>query len=99
MLPRTPGHAEWSPDIMIANLTRPLPLPKQSVDVVYSSHTLEHLYVEDAKLLVKEIHRILKPGGLCRIVVPDGQNAVNERVIHEYIEADYSKRVPRIGAE
>jgi predicted SAM-dependent methyltransferase len=38
---------------------------------VYSSHTLEHLQFNDGINLLKEIYRILKKGGVIRIVVPD----------------------------
>lgn len=48
-----------------------LPFPDESVDFVYSSHLLEHLFQEDAKKLLSEIHRVLKKGGKVRICIPD----------------------------
>jgi len=41
------------------------------VDLVYISHVLEHLSVVEAERALKEWHRILKPGGILRIGVPD----------------------------
>ena len=39
---------------------------------VYASHVLEHLSYQDVLLrTVKDIHRILKPGGRFRVAVPD----------------------------
>ncbi len=43
-----------------------------SVDLVYSRHFLEH--VENFELILKEIHRILKPGGQCITIVPHWSN-------------------------
>jgi len=53
------------------NFEYPLPFDDNSVDYVFSSHLLEHLFHEDALRLLEEIHRILKPGGWVRICVPD----------------------------
>lgn len=45
------------------DLSEPLPLPEDSVDVVFSNQVLEHLRFP--WLLPPEIRRVLKPGGLC----------------------------------
>jgi predicted SAM-dependent methyltransferase len=49
----------------------PIPVPDSSADYVYSSHFLEHLDLVIAERVLAECFRILKPGGLIRIVVPD----------------------------
>jgi len=46
-----------------------IPLDDQSVDVVVSFETLEHL--EDHDGMMKEIKRVLKPGGLLIISTPN----------------------------
>lgn len=43
-------------------------LPSASYDVVYASHVLEH--VPDDRAAIREIHRILKPGGFAVLPVP-----------------------------
>lgn len=48
-----------------------LPLPDGSVEVFYTCHTLEHMDQEDARNFLKEALRVLEPGGIIRIVVPD----------------------------
>jgi prepilin-type processing-associated H-X9-DG protein len=53
------------------DLRLPLPFPDASARVVYSSHTLEHLYPEEALKLLREVRRILAPEGVARIGVPD----------------------------
>ena len=42
-----------------------------SVDLIYSSHMLEHLEKNNAKKFLAETLRVLKPGGFLRIAVPD----------------------------
>jgi SAM-dependent methyltransferase len=58
-----------------------LPFGNGSVDVIYSSHMLEHLDREEAREFLAEAHRVLRPGGWIRIVVPD-----LERYVREYQE-------------
>ncbi|MBF0154306.1 MAG: class I SAM-dependent methyltransferase [Magnetococcales bacterium] len=48
-----------------------LPLPDHQVDVIYSSHMLEHLDQYAARCFLQEAKRLLKPGGIIRLVVPD----------------------------
>jgi predicted SAM-dependent methyltransferase len=62
---------EWDMNIMIHNLCKSFPLADASVDVVYTSHTLEHLSKNEGISFLMECHRVLKVGGLIRIVVPD----------------------------
>lgn len=48
-----------------------LPIQSNIVDVHYSSHTLEHLDRIDARQFLLEAKRVLKPGGIIRIAVPN----------------------------
>lgn len=54
-----------------------LPFKDGTVDYVYSSHTLEHLFKSDADFFLKESYRILKPGGRIRICIPDLEYALS----------------------
>jgi predicted SAM-dependent methyltransferase len=54
-----------------------LPFGDATVDYVYSSHFLEHLPRKAALNLVAESHRVLRPGGVMRVVVPDLEYAVS----------------------
>lgn len=53
------------------NLEYGIPLPDQSVDYVFSSHFLEHLSKASGAGLMTETMRILRPGGVVRILIPD----------------------------
>lgn len=54
-----------------------LPFKNETVDFVYSSHFLEHLYQKEAERLLLESYRVLKPTGIIRICVPDLAYAVS----------------------
>lgn len=45
-----------------------------SVDAIFSSHNIEHLYPHEVPLALKEILRVLKPDGFLVITCPDLQS-------------------------
>jgi protein O-GlcNAc transferase len=45
-----------------------------SVDAIYSSHNIEHVYAHEVPVLLKEFMRVLKPGGFAVITCPDLQS-------------------------
>jgi SAM-dependent methyltransferase len=53
------------------NLAKGIPFADGVFDGVYHSHLLEHLDREVVPDFLKECHRVLKPGGILRVVVPD----------------------------
>lgn len=58
-------------NVRFGDVTVRLPLTEQSCAGVYSSHVLEHLALEDFRRALREVFRILMPGGLFRSVLPD----------------------------
>jgi SAM-dependent methyltransferase len=68
-------------DLMVHDLRKGIPFPDNSIDAVYHSHFLEHLDRQDAPRFLTEVRRVLKPGGIHRIVVPDW-----EQICREYVE-------------
>ena len=69
-------------NILVHDLSKGIPFDDGSVDAVYHSHTLEHLDRDIADVLMREVLRVLKPGGVHRIVVPDFEPVVREYVKH-----------------
>lgn len=72
-------HGDWINIDFIAtgenvqkhDLKKGIPYPDNAFDVIYHSHVLEHFTKADAMNFVKECYRLLKPGGIIRIAVPD----------------------------
>ena len=58
-------------------------LPDGSCDVVFSSHVFEHIPHVKLPSVIAEINRVLKPGGIFRILVPD-----LARIARAYVESD-----------
>lgn len=52
------------------DLRNPLPFRSGSVQLIYCSHTLEHLFPEEALRLLKEMARVLSSRGVVRLAVP-----------------------------
>lgn len=48
-----------------------LPFNDNSVDLIYSSHFLEHLNYDEAVAFITECKRVMKPGATMRLMVPD----------------------------
>lgn len=59
------------------DLRWPLPFDDNSVDFIYNEHFLEHLTVEEGKEAIKRFMKVLKPGGVMRISMPDLLFCVN----------------------
>lgn len=47
------------------------PIEENSAEIVYSSHTLEHINDQAAQNLLNEAYRILKKNGILRLTMPD----------------------------
>ena len=69
------------PNYVNHNLRNGIPYANETVDVVYSSHFLEHLPHQEALPFVREVYRVLKIGGIIRLVVPD-----LESITRNYLE-------------
>lgn len=53
------------------DLNNGTPANDNTLDVVYHSHMLEHLTFSEGISFIKECFRVLRPGGIMRLLVPD----------------------------
>ncbi|MEW6303167.1 MAG: methyltransferase domain-containing protein [Verrucomicrobiota bacterium] len=56
--------------------TKPFPLPGNAFDCAFSEHMIEHITFDDGQHMLREIFRVLKPGGKVRIATPNLQSLV-----------------------
>ena len=61
----------FDPSVRRWDVQRGLPLRDGDADACYASHVLEHLTSAVAGQLLAECHRVLRPGGIIRLAVPD----------------------------
>lgn len=57
------------PDIL-RNIEQGLPFDDNSVDEIFSKHTLEHISPDKIHWVMAEIYRVLKPNGILKVIVP-----------------------------
>lgn len=62
-----------SPDL-VGTMTDLSAVVDQSVDAVFSSHNIEHLYPHEVPVALEEFKRVLKPDGFVLITCPDLQS-------------------------
>lgn len=95
---------EVHPDVVCD--VRYLPVPNETFDIVFSSHTLEHFGWRHVDKVLKEWARVLKVGGELRIVVPNARH-VAQRLLDDTLaptdywvlwgEQDYPKNMHGVG--
>jgi predicted SAM-dependent methyltransferase len=66
------------------DLRDPLPIPDGSAEAIFHEHFMEHLTVEEGLALSRECKRLLMPGGILRIAMPDLAECVRQ-----YYENDW----------
>ena len=85
-----------NPDI-VGTLTDMKLVETGSVDAVYSSHNIEHIYPHEVRIALKEFYRVLKDDGIVVITCPDLQ-AVCELVAKDkLLEPFYESHAGQIS--
>lgn len=88
------------PGVVVSDLSGRMPFANGGFEAVYAFHIHEHLGPDDGLRVLRDMHRVLTPGGVCRVSTPDlafyaeeyllglralGANAgEREAVIHEW---------------
>ncbi len=71
---------------LVGDIRDGLPLPADSLDYAVSIHALQDLPHRDLLPALQELHRVLKPGGVLRLALPDLDRAIDayRRGDHRY---------------
>lgn len=72
-----PIGAQFPRNVAYGDVTKRLPVADASARMVYCSHVLEHLPLAGLRAALRETLRVLKPGGVFRLVVPDLEQLVD----------------------
>ena len=73
----------WRPGVDICwDATRRLPFQDAYVGGIFTEHMLEHVEFKQALEILNECRRVLRAGGILRIVVPDGQLYLSKYAKH-----------------
>ena len=77
-----------NPDVL-GSMTDMTAVESASVDAVYSSHNIEHLYPHEVSVALAEFKRVLKPDGFVVITCPDLQSVCALVAADKLTEAAY----------
>jgi SAM-dependent methyltransferase len=76
------------PDV-IGSMTDMSAVPSNSVDAIFSSHNIEHLYPHEVSITLAEFLRVLKPDGFVVLTCPDLQSVAKLIAEDKLDEAAY----------
>lgn len=77
------GQVEY----LYQSMTDMSPVQDQSIDLVYSGQSIEHVTVADAKKVYSEALRVLRPGGIFALDTPNGR--ITRIQQDEFVDPDH----------
>jgi SAM-dependent methyltransferase len=89
--------ANVDPDL-IGTLTDMRQVEDQSVDAVYSSHNIEHVFAHEVPTVLSEFHRVLRADGIVVITCPDLQSVCAAVAKDKLLEPLYTSPAGPISA-
>jgi len=88
-----------NPDI-VGTLTDMKLVKTNSVDAIYSSHNIEHVFPHEVPIVLKEFHRVLKDDGMVVLKCPDLQSVceavVNDKLLEPLYETSEGHKISPI---
>lgn len=78
----TKNQRRFPENVRYGDIIKGLPVPPGSCAAIYCSHMLDYVAYEDCKIALGNTKRMLRPGGIFRLVVQDCSY-----FMHEYIKA------------
>jgi predicted SAM-dependent methyltransferase len=92
---------------ILHDLRKGIPLPNESVDRIYTSHTFEHIPYKELIVFINECHRVLKVGGELSVSVPnaylyikayiEGKNCVSQESAYQPALVDTNSLMDQIN--
>lgn len=76
----------WRNHDVDMDLRLPLPFEASTVQFISAEHCCEHLTSQEAWSFFAQCHRVLQPGGVVRIAIPD-LSRMSKHMTQEYAEA------------
>lgn len=70
------------------DLTAGLPFPDESIDFIYAEHVLEHFQHSEVSVLLRQCLRVMKPGAVLSVCVPDAGIFLKAYVEPECFDAE-----------
>ena len=61
---------------VVGDILDGLPFPDDTFDYAFSNHALQEIGMYDQEVALGELRRVLKPGGVLRLVLPDMDKAI-----------------------
>lgn len=83
----------------LCDFNKRLPFQDETFDGIFCEHVLEHFDFNNGSMLLKECIRILKPNGIIRIVVPDGEQILKSYVNDPNRIINYKKPFSKLAME
>jgi predicted SAM-dependent methyltransferase len=72
-----------SPSADYLDFTKRFPFGDNVFGAIFCEHTIEHIPKSQAQAMVREVHRVLRPGGAFRVVTPSLETLVQLIVSQE----------------
>lgn len=85
------------PDI-VGTMTDMSAVADSSVDAIFSSHNIEHLYPFEVPVALREFRRVLKPDGFVVLTCPDLQSVAEIIAADKLLETIYTSPLGPISA-
>lgn len=76
----TKNHARFPENVEYGDIVKGLPVQMGTCKGVYCSHVLEHLSLEDFRKALQNTYRILRSGGIFRLVLPDLEYSIKKYI-------------------
>jgi hypothetical protein len=76
----TKNAQRFPPNVRSGDIVKGLPVPAGRCRGIYASHVLEHLCLKEFHAALQNTRKLLSPGGIFRLVVPDLEWAAREYV-------------------